>query len=163
MLPNESSTDGRVGMADYQSIQQLIYRYAYAHNERDAGALRDCLAKDARLQRAEGRENVIDAYQKLWDGQVNFKRRHVMANIFLIEESEREAITMTTVLVFWIENQRDARLGGIARYRDRVVLEDGQWRIQDRQVALDTSYLPGDQPGIERGFDLPDDMLSLVT
>lgn len=148
-------------MADYGAIQQLFYRYAYAHNQRDAEALRECFSKDVQLLGASGRDATVAAYEALWESQVNYKRRHIMSNIFIVEESDTEAITMLYWHVFWIKDAKEAIMGGIGRYRDHVVLEDGSWKLFRRQNALDMPYMPGDQRGAETASDFPEPPLTL--
>ena len=148
-------------MADYNEIVQLLFRYAYAHNERDPELLGKCFANDVRLQSTHGRDAVVAAYQRLWDRQVLFRRRHVFANTFIVEETETEAISMTYHVVYWIKDRASIQLGGIGRYKDHVILEDGEWRILARDVSLDAPYEPGDMAAAP-AFELPVPGLTLV-
>lgn len=141
-------------VADYDRIVQLLFRYAYAHNERDPQLLGTCFADGARMQGTEGRDNVVAAYQALWAGQTMFDRRHVFANTFIVEQNATEAITMTNQMVWWIKDRAHAHLGGLGRYRDHVIVERGEWKILTRDVSLDIPYDPGDMQGAP-AFDLP--------
>jgi 3-phenylpropionate/cinnamic acid dioxygenase small subunit len=129
-------------MADYNAIQQLLYRYCSAHDNQDPDALGECFAKDITMPFGEGRDAVVEFYANGYKGLTK-KRRHVLSNIFIVEDGDEEALVQSYVTLYLIDGDKlECHLTGV--YRDRVVVEDGQWKIQHRDAAMDVPYNPGD-------------------
>lgn len=130
-------------MADYTAVQQLLARYCYAHDERDLELLRSCFAEDASLMGVSGRDAIVAAYGAGYR-QLSAKRRHVISNIFLVEDGDDRAVVQSYITLYLIEDEQ-LSLHLTGTYRDTVVREaDGQWRIHGREVVLDVPYNPGD-------------------
>lgn len=129
-------------MADYNAIQQLLYRYCAAHDNQDPDALGETFAKDITMPFGQGRDEVVAFYANGYKGLTK-KRRHVLSNVFIVEDGEEEALVQSYVTLYLVEGDKlETHLTGV--YRDTVVLEDGAWKIKAREAAMDVPYNPGD-------------------
>lgn len=129
-------------MADYNAIQQLLYRYCSAHDNQNPEALGATFAKDITMPFGQGRDEVVAFYAEGYK-TLTKKRRHVLSNIFIVEDGDAEALVQSYVTLYLIEGDKlEVHLTGV--YRDRVVLEDGDWKIKSRDAAMDVPYRPGD-------------------
>lgn len=131
-------------MADYGAIQQLLYRYCYAHDAQDPEMLASCFSKDVSLLGVEGRDAVVQAYTTGYKS-LTARRRHILTNVFMVEDGEEEAIAQSYITLYLIRDETlEVHLTGV--YRDHVVLEDGAWKIKGRDATIDVPYDPGDIP-----------------
>jgi 3-phenylpropionate/cinnamic acid dioxygenase small subunit len=129
-------------LADYAQIAQLLYRYCAAHDSRDLEMLGSCFASDVELMGIQGRQEVVDRYASGYQ-HLTAQRRHILTNVFILEDGEEEARVQSYITLYLIRDGKlDLHLTGV--YRDRVVLEDGQWRIRSREATMDVEYNPGD-------------------
>lgn len=129
-------------MADLLQIQQLLYRYCHAHDSRDPELLGQCFTSDVELLGAKGREAVVARYAEGYK-QLTAQRRHVLTNIFIVEDGDDSAVVQSYITLYLIRDQRlELHLTGT--YRDHVVVEGGQWRIRARDAVMDVPYNPGD-------------------
>lgn len=129
-------------MADYNAIQQLLYRYCAAHDNQDPEALGETFAKGISMPFGEGRDNVVAFYAEGYKSLTK-RRRHVLSNVFIVEDGDEEALVQSYVTLYLIDgDQLETHLTGV--YRDRVVLEDGEWKITAREAVMDVPYNPGD-------------------
>lgn len=129
-------------MADYAKIAQLLYRYCAAHDSRDTEMLGSCFASDVELLGQKGRQNVVDRYATGYQ-QLTAQRRHVLTNVFILEDGESEALVQSYITLYLIRDEKlELHLTGV--YRDTVVVEDGEWKIRSRQATMDVEYNPGD-------------------
>jgi hypothetical protein len=136
-------------VADLVEIQQVLYRYCFAHDAQDTEMLATVLAEDVKLLGAEGRDNVVARYAQGYK-TLTKRRRHLLTNVFMVEDGETEAIVQSYVTLYLIDGDvEEFHLTG--RYRDHVVLEDGQWRIRAREAVMDVPYTPGDAPASVTG------------
>lgn len=143
-------------MDDRTQIKELLYRICLANDEHDAAMLADCFCEDAtmggitREQHEQGyslnpkigRQEIMDAYLKGWS-EKKFRRRHVLTNVLVLEESEREARVSSYISLYLFDNQK-VSLNFVGHYLDRVVSEKGRWRIRERVCYQDNPYAPGD-------------------
>lgn len=144
-------------MADIHAIERLLYRLAYGNDERDIDILAGCFTEDAtmggmtRKQQEEGysveptasREKILRVFSKGWP-RMTGRRRHMITNVWIEEDGERQATVNSYVTLFII---RDETLTPVQtlRYRDEVVIDDdGQWKIRNRFALHDLTYNPGD-------------------
>jgi hypothetical protein len=131
-------------MADFVAIQQMLGRYCYAHDARDVEMLRECFAKDAKALGESGRDAIVARYAAGYE-KLTAKRRHILTNFFLLEESDEEAVVQSYITLYLIRDEKlELHLTGV--YRDHVVLEEGVWRIASREATIDVPYDPGDIP-----------------
>jgi hypothetical protein len=133
-------------VADLLEIQQLLYRYCYAHDSRNEEMLRSCFAKDAELLGAKGRDNIVATFTNGYK-QLTSRRRHVLTNSFLVQDGEDEAVVQSYITLYLIDGEH-LSLHLIGVYRDHVIKEDGEWKILSREAEMDVPYTPGDvKPG----------------
>jgi hypothetical protein len=131
-------------MADLGAIQQLLIRYCWAHDSQDVALLGSCFAADVQLLGARGRDEVVSRYAAGY-AALTARRRHVLTNFLLLEESDTEALVQSYITLYLIRGEElELHLTGV--YRDRVVLEEGKWRILAREATMDVPYRPGDVP-----------------
>ena len=129
-------------MADYNAVAQLLYRYCSAHDNQDPDALATCFAKDIEMPFGKGRDEVVAFYANGYK-TLTKRRRHVLSNVFIVEDGDDEALVQSYVTLYLIDGDNlETHLTGV--YRDRVVVEDGEWKIQHRDAAMDVPYNPGD-------------------
>lgn len=129
-------------MADYAEIAQLLYRYCAAHDSRNLEMLGDCFASDVELLGAKGRQAVVDRYATGYQ-HLTAQRRHILTNVFIVEDGDNEALVQSYITLYLIRDGKlELHLTGV--YRDRVVMEDGRWRIRSREATMDVEYNPGD-------------------
>jgi hypothetical protein len=129
-------------VADLLEIQQLLYRYCWAHDSRDTEMLGSCFTEDVELLGAQGREAVVARYAKGYE-TLTKQRRHVITNTFFLEDGETEAVVQSYITLYLIDGeQEELHLTGV--YRDHVVIEDGRWKIRTRESIMDAPYRPGD-------------------
>lgn len=129
-------------MADLVEIQQLLYRYCHAHDSRDTELLGRCFTSDVELLGAKGRDAVVARYAEGYK-HLTAQRRHILTNIFIVEDGEDSAVVQSYITLYLIRDQKlELHLTGV--YRDHVVVEDGQWRIRSRDAVMDVPYNPGD-------------------
>lgn len=129
-------------MAEYAEIAQLLYRYCAAHDSRDLEMLGSCFASDVELMGVQGREEVVGRYRAGYQ-HLKYQRRHILTNVFILEDGEDEAYVQSYITLYLVKDGTlETHLTGV--YRDRVVREDGQWRIRSREATMDVEYNPGD-------------------
>ena len=136
-------------MADLVEIQQLLYRYCFAHDSRDTDMLGRCFADDVELLGASGREAVVARYAEGYR-HLTARRRHVLTNSFILEDGEDSAVVQSYITLYLIKDEQlSLHLTGV--YRDHVVRENGEWRIRSRDAVMDVPYNPGDVPAAPVG------------
>lgn len=141
--------EGGRPVADLVEIQQVLFRYCYAHDSQDTEMLRTVLAKDASLLGQQGREAVVNAYTEGYK-TLTKRRRHLLTNLFMVEDGETEVVVQSYVTLYLIDGDHEEfHLTGV--YRDHVVLEDGGWKIRTREAEMDVPYNPGDAPAALTG------------
>ena len=117
-------------MADLVAIQQGLSRYCYAHDSRDTEMLASCFAKDVSLLGRQGRDAVVDRYATGYK-ELTARRRHVLSNFIMLEDGETEALVQSYITLYLIKDDK-LELHLIGVYRDRVIIEDGEWKIAHR-------------------------------
>jgi hypothetical protein len=63
----------------------------------------------------------------------------VVTNVFFESESDERAVAVSNITITSVENAA-IRLVTTGLYRDEVVRDDGQWRINRRRIELDMAY-----------------------
>jgi len=129
-------------MADLAAIQQLLSRYCFAHDSQDPEMLATTFAKDATLLGITGRDEIAARYA---DGykHLTARRRHVLTNFLILEDSDERAVVQSYITLYLIRGE-ELELHLIGVYRDEVIVEDGEWKILSREATMDTPYNPGD-------------------
>lgn len=143
-------------MADLEEIRALLYRVCISNDERDAQLWESCWTEDAQMGGGsrsevaagtaglfEGRAGITAALVAAWKVQTH-RRRHVLTNVFLVEDGEDKAVVNSYVTLYLIKDEGRPKLELTGSYRDHVVREDGQWKIKKRHAVMDSVYQPGD-------------------
>lgn len=130
------------------AIHELLGRASYGLDERDLTLLESCFAPEAifiiNIEGAdpippfEGREAIMKLMTDSMEAQTD-KRRHIASNIFFESEGKDEAMVVSNLTLYSIENG-DIRLVSSGIYRDKVVKVDDSWRISVRDLHLDLPY-----------------------
>lgn len=148
-------------MADIEAIRALLFRACYSNDERDAEMWASCWTDDAEMgggSRSEvesgsanvfrGKDAIVTALTAAWDKQTH-RRRHVLSNVFLVEDGDREAVVNSYITLYLIENEGAPHLEITGRYRDTVIWQAGSWKIKKREAVMDRIYRPPDADYIE--------------
>ena len=128
-----------------------LHKWSLGFDEEDAEMMRDAFTEDARFVFYlstggdplifEGIDEVMDLFLGAIAGQEPEEvRRHVLTNS-LVERLDRETVKITSYLTLLVSYSRTEHptLLSTGVYTDTVVFEaDGVWRIQERQLRLDT-------------------------
>ena len=91
----------------------------------------------------DGMQNCVTALTAAWEHQTH-RRRHVLSNVFLIEDGDEEAVVNSYITLYLIENEGAPELEITGRYRDTVVQQGGTWKIKKREAVMDRVYRPPD-------------------
>lgn len=136
-------------MADLVAIQQLLSRYCFAHDSQDAAMLASTFASDAHFMGKHGRDAIAARFAESYK-TLTARRRHVLTNFLILEDGETEALVQSYITLYLIKDEQ-LELHLIGVYRDRVIIEDGEWKILTREATMDTPYRPPDKSGAKSG------------
>ena len=131
-------------MAELAALQQVLARYCWAHDSRDPDGLAQVFAKDVSLLGVQGRDAVVARYAEGYT-HLTARRRHVLTNFIVLEDGETEAVVQSYITLYLIRDDK-LELHLIGVYRDRLIVEDGEWKILTRDAQMDVPYNPGDTP-----------------
>jgi hypothetical protein len=135
-------------MADRDRILDTLSLYAWGYDENDMDVLGNCFTDDARMALRiedgdvigpfEGKEAILGLMKGSLEQQTD-QRRHLTTNIIFKEETDTTATVISYLTLTAVENSSLSVLStGV--YTDRLVLDDGTWRIEDRFLQLDAPY-----------------------
>ena len=136
---------------DVNAVAEPLFEWALAFDEENEAMMRDAFTEDARfvfyLSTSddplvfEGREAVMDLFLgAIADQTPTEQRRHVVSNV-LVDRTGKRTATVTSYLTLLIapDPSTSPELRATGVYTDTVVRErDGQWRIRERVLRLDT-------------------------
>jgi ketosteroid isomerase-like protein len=126
-------------LLDRQDIEETLYRYASAIDQKDYTTLRTTFADDAVAQYAGAPEiHGGDTIVK-WIGEMSVDQafQHHMINVFHVDIDGDEARTFTYHTSHQTRTSRpDAVLLIVGRYRDVLRREDGTWRIVEKRMEV---------------------------
>jgi hypothetical protein len=135
----ESMEEMRVTLRELTTraaIEDVNYRYAQAHDKRDADLLQSCFSPEARFEFHgtifEGVENILSCITRFFDTSY-IASTHFMGRP-AIHAAGDEAEVETVAIVYLAEEPNGSgrvKTRGIL-YQDRFVLRDGQWLIDKR-------------------------------
>lgn len=129
-------------MSARRDIEATLYRFARGFDEDDFDLLAGSITADVELTSFEGpttgRDTVLQMLRGRRDaaGADGSQPRHLLANIEIDVESDSAASSRASYVLF------SAGSGGIevvstGSYDDRLVKDDGAWRVSHRQVNVD--------------------------
>lgn len=137
--------DRAADVADKLAIQELFARYAHAIDDLDPTAWVACFTADGIFQVGTRAMQGAAALRGYADVHVREIRcRHMMSN-FLYEVRGDEAAGQCSMLAT-LATAGGYRIFAQGRYVDRLVRQDGMWRIAHRKV--ETDQLASDPTGI---------------
>ena len=146
-------------LLDRQAIVDLIHRYAEGIDRRDADLLATVFTPDCTLHYGADYDEPASALIESWRPGVEspiLATHHHVGNIQIRFQGECEARSVTYLHAIHL-----ARRDGVivdemvrARYLDRLVKRDGDWRFGERWIVYDWSRVaPSDET---RWWDTPD-------
>jgi 3-phenylpropionate/cinnamic acid dioxygenase small subunit len=135
-------------MADKQLITQILGKLAWAYDSGNLQYFESVFAGDARFTLSiagkgqvgdyRSLENIMSLYRGAQQSQTD-QRRHVVSNVFFVEESDNTA-TVVSYLTLLATQAGLTRTLSSGVYTDRFELIDGEWRLRHRDLALDAPY-----------------------
>jgi hypothetical protein len=137
-------------LLDKQAIAETIYRYAQAIDRRDPDLLASVFVVDGRLHLGTYDGDAGDLVARWRSGQpTDFLLTHHQVGNILIEFRGPDRAIATTYLTALQRARRDGNLVDEivrARYLDRLVKQDDQWRFSERTLVYDWSHVaPADE------------------
>ena len=141
-----------LGGSNFQAQDPLntLAQWSLGYDSRDSGLMRDAFTQDARfIYRSpafpeplvfEGIDEVMGLFEGALASQTD-QRRHAIST-HLVERVNKRTVKITSYLTLLVAATPSAPpvVQSMGVYRDTLVLErDGQWRIQERDLTLDTS------------------------
>ena len=130
------------------AIQELMARAAFGLDMRELDTLAECFVSDAvfTLRIAggeligpfEGRDGIMELMKGSMEEQTD-QRRHTISNLFFETEGDKSAVVISNLALFATE-KGEIRLITTGVYRDEVVREGDNWRLQQRHLDLDLPY-----------------------
>jgi ketosteroid isomerase-like protein len=159
--PSWATTDGiitlqgpdRAARPDQASDKVLaaetLYRFGFAYDEQDAGALADCFTEDATLTATTagthsfgtytGRAAVIRWLTAYW-GKTRDQRRHIVTNP-MVDDLTATGATVTAMLLVTAAENRAFRPVTAGVYRVTVRKDPDQaWRISHFTLGFDAPF-----------------------
>lgn len=129
-------------------IHELLGRYAHGMDTGDFQQVDACFADDASftiritnqdpIPTFEGKVAIMGLIKSSVESQTDV-RRHVLSNVFFKSEGNDEALVISYLTLFSVENGNIKILtSGI--YRDVVTLSNGKWCKQTSELCLDLPY-----------------------
>ena len=126
-------------LVDRQDVEETIYRYASAIDQKDYATLRTTLADDVVAQYAGAPEiHGADTLVK-WIDEMSVDQafQHHMLNVFHVDIDGDEARTLTYHTSHQTRLDRpDAVLLIVGRYRDVLRREGGTWKIVEKRMEV---------------------------
>ena len=133
-------------MSARPDIENALHRWCWGMDERDLELVRDCWTEDASMHvdlpgrdplDVAGREAILARLQNAWaENPPTAMVKHVITTVYVEEESSEEARVRSYVVSFGLDDGRPA-LFSLGRHRDRLVLQDGIWRLRERTQTID--------------------------
>jgi hypothetical protein len=136
-------------VADYLEVQQLIARYAYALDHRDADAEANCFTREgvhsSPFGAVRGREAIKQAGEKrIASASPTARSRHQIINPWIELDGDRGIVRAYYVGTAVYEDPGvapTATYGAVrvhtGEYRIEVAKENGEWRFAEREAILD--------------------------
>jgi hypothetical protein len=139
-------------VADRIAIEDVLIRYATAHNTTDPALYREVFTKDAKVATTSGFVvlNGLDAILKsaeqdkqrfnpgFKEGAVTYgNMRHIITNIVVKIDGNTAKTTCYLLNTAFNTNTKKPEILGMGRYEDELVKQDGKWLISRRAIAVD--------------------------
>jgi ketosteroid isomerase-like protein len=136
-------------LEDKQAIAEVLYAYCASLDRMDLDALAslftaDCVVDygpEARLQ-SRGAERLRHDLARMWRWA---RTSHHLSNVMVTLDGDGEHAGATSYVIAWHERPDGSTATMMGQYQDRLVREEGQWRISRRRQVL---------TGNDAGFDV---------
>jgi ketosteroid isomerase-like protein len=146
---NQAVKDLNLDLAlDRLLIQDRIYRYAWAFDERQIDALNNCFTEDAvwegntqgvtPVPPFKGRTTITDWLSGFWANQSD-QRRHVMVNIVIDNQSAEKADALV-LLILTASEQSKLEIVLTSFYKLHLKKDSGVWRIAHLFEGFDVDF-----------------------
>ena len=129
-------------------IMETLNRYAWGYDSRDLDLMGGSFAVNGSfdIQLAgndgwgpfQGRQAIVEWLAEIMQSQTD-QRRHCVTNIIFREIGETTALVESYLLLTAVENG-ELRIVCTGTYHDRMVVEDGQWLIENKTLKLDNPF-----------------------
>ncbi|MFZ4516155.1 MAG: nuclear transport factor 2 family protein [Acidimicrobiia bacterium] len=138
-------------MADREAIENQLMSWALGYDEFDVPRMAHVFAQDAQMIMHIGLGDNVehmgpyvghDAVMGLFTShqeEQGDQRRHVTTNVVFENETDSTCDT-TCYLTLLVTSNNVLRLQATGVYRDNWIVEDGVWRIKNRDLSLDVHY-----------------------
>lgn len=135
-------------MADRQAIFNKLSTWALGYDERDHDLMRRCFSADATMTLEIGDSETMGPYVGRDEVMKHFtdhheiqtdQRRHVVTNVLIDSETATTANVISLLTLFVTEDGVE-RVQATGVYRDRFVLQEGDWVVEERVLRLDAHY-----------------------
>lgn len=134
-----TGANGPVRADDRARIVDVLSRYATAVDDRDVDAIASCFTADAQASYWPGHElcgaeaiaGFIGAAITAFKATQHLNGTHTFA--FDDDTAATSTYVQAAHVIAGISGDRIVTVGG--RYRDRFVVDDGEWRIAERRFA----------------------------
>lgn len=139
-------------MADRSKIEHVLARWALGYDEGDVPLMESCFTEDATMRMEigplDGTQDVMGPYvgraevMSLFtdhQGEQKDQRRHVTTNLVIADDRGEEA-SVVSYLSLFVTDAKGVRLQATGVYRDEFVCRNGEWRIRERFLHLDSRY-----------------------
>ncbi len=133
-------------MSHRPDIENALHRWCWGMDERDLAVVADCWTEDARMHvnlpgrdpmEVVGRAAILARLQKAWDDNPPTAMvKHVTTSVHIEDETDEEASVRSYVVSFGLNDSRPA-LFSLGRHHDRLMLQDGVWRLRERRQTID--------------------------
>ena len=137
-----------LALADKWEIQELVAKYAYAIDHRQAQAWADLFTVDgqfisAGIKRAQGRDELIEYVERAQ--RTGNQIRHWTCNMLIEGDAESARLRLYVMAVDVAQTIRPYLMG---EYDDQLVKVEGQWKFKVRNVefCVGKSWLDGGAP-----------------
>ena len=137
-------TDTPLSTEDRFAIQDLMVRYATAIDNRDWALLRSCFTEQCNAEYGEfGAWSTADDLAEAMDGMHKHVgvSLHRMSNISPVADGD-DALSKTYVDVTILTKDGDKAIKATGWYEDRLVRQDGGWKIRIRRYTPIHTELP---------------------
>jgi hypothetical protein len=139
-------------VADRIAIEDVLIRYATAHNTTDPALYREVFTKDAKISTTSGFVvlNGLDAILKsaqqdkqrfnpgFKEGSVTYgNMRHIITNMVVKIDGDTARTTCYLLNTAFNTSTKKPEILGMGRYEDELVKQDGKWLISKRAMAVD--------------------------
>ena len=146
--PGTNSRQTALAPADRLAIAELIARYAWASDERDAAALGNCFEEDGTLEvqdaggkpptTVQGRAKIVSWVRarhaaEFARGDI---RRHISSALAIDAESDDRAVARSYVHVL-VSDGNGLRVAAFGTCIDEVARHGGEWLLARRRVKID--------------------------